>query len=364
MAESNKCATCGKSVFAMEALRVDKSLFHKSGCFKCLHCGCGLRAGNYAGIKGKYYCKPHFKQLFALKGDYASAFGEEKPGEKWAREKSGSPGPQRPDSAHDSSEQSTTAEIAATSSASTPPADRRPTSRLAVAAEVLPAPQPTAAAEVVATSSTGAGADAPSEHEGAAAAVAASSESPQPQTTVDVAYNATSADAAVACATPPLQSTSADVVATSSTSGVEHRSHTPADGTASPKIPSSPQVVASSASPSLSPSLSPGTRRALSATSKNRASVRLQQLKLNGLTMEDFELAQEKFRKYDVDGNGTIDREEFSVIVDELNPNKGAMFRKRTAEMLFNRFDTDKSGDLDEIEFLAVYSELLLASGK
>jgi len=29
-----------------------------------------LKLGNYAALEGKFYCKPHFKQLFALKGNY------------------------------------------------------------------------------------------------------------------------------------------------------------------------------------------------------------------------------------------------------------------------------------------------------
>eukprot|EP01105_Mastigella_eilhardi_P012061 TRINITY_DN2775_c0_g1_i1.p1 TRINITY_DN2775_c0_g1~~TRINITY_DN2775_c0_g1_i1.p1 ORF type:complete len:265 (+),score=71.88 TRINITY_DN2775_c0_g1_i1:90-884(+) len=86
---SGKCAFCGKAVYAMEALHVDKAVFHKSGCFRCLHCKSTLSPGSYASLGGKFYCKPHFKQLFALKGDYSRAFGEEKPADKWAREKNG-----------------------------------------------------------------------------------------------------------------------------------------------------------------------------------------------------------------------------------------------------------------------------------
>jgi hypothetical protein len=33
-----------------------------------------LKLGNYAAISGRYYCKPHFKQLFALKGNYTEGF--------------------------------------------------------------------------------------------------------------------------------------------------------------------------------------------------------------------------------------------------------------------------------------------------
>lgn len=33
---------------------------------------------------GVYYCKPHFKQLFALKGNYDEGFGKEQHKKKWA----------------------------------------------------------------------------------------------------------------------------------------------------------------------------------------------------------------------------------------------------------------------------------------
>ena len=39
--------------------------------------------GNYAALKGKFYCKPHFKQLFAEKGNYDEGFGDEQHKKKW-----------------------------------------------------------------------------------------------------------------------------------------------------------------------------------------------------------------------------------------------------------------------------------------
>jgi hypothetical protein len=30
--------------------------------------------GNYAALNGVFYCKPHFKQLFAVKGNYTDGF--------------------------------------------------------------------------------------------------------------------------------------------------------------------------------------------------------------------------------------------------------------------------------------------------
>jgi hypothetical protein len=33
-----------------------------------------LQLGNYAALNGVFYCKPHFKQLFAVKGNYSDGF--------------------------------------------------------------------------------------------------------------------------------------------------------------------------------------------------------------------------------------------------------------------------------------------------
>lgn len=38
---------------------------------------------------GKLYCKPHFKQLFASKGNYNEGFGKAKLTHEWAANKSG-----------------------------------------------------------------------------------------------------------------------------------------------------------------------------------------------------------------------------------------------------------------------------------
>ncbi|KAJ3321721.1 hypothetical protein HDU93_003186 [Gonapodya sp. JEL0774] len=35
-----------------------------------------MKVGTFAFNAGKYYCKPHFKQLFAVKGNYTGGFGE------------------------------------------------------------------------------------------------------------------------------------------------------------------------------------------------------------------------------------------------------------------------------------------------
>lgn len=77
------CAVCTKAVYLTEKLAADGVVFHKS-CFKCSQCAKTLSLGNYASLEGVYYCKPHFKQLFALKGNYSEGFGLQKPQEIWA----------------------------------------------------------------------------------------------------------------------------------------------------------------------------------------------------------------------------------------------------------------------------------------
>ncbi|KXS10042.1 hypothetical protein M427DRAFT_159899 [Gonapodya prolifera JEL478] len=79
---SPKCPACGKSVYPMEELRVDEARFHKS-CFRCTECKGVLSAGKFAALDGKYYCTHHFKQLFALKGNYNEGFGTEPHKNKW-----------------------------------------------------------------------------------------------------------------------------------------------------------------------------------------------------------------------------------------------------------------------------------------
>merc|ERR1712000_726340 len=77
-----KCSVCGKSVYAMDKMVADGIIFHKN-CMKCEHCKKTLGLGNFAALNGKYYCKPHFKQLFQAKGNYSDGFGEEAPTAKW-----------------------------------------------------------------------------------------------------------------------------------------------------------------------------------------------------------------------------------------------------------------------------------------
>eukprot|EP00232_Nephroselmis_pyriformis_P005986 CAMPEP_0182912252 /NCGR_PEP_ID=MMETSP0034_2-20130328/37413_1 /TAXON_ID=156128 /ORGANISM="Nephroselmis pyriformis, Strain CCMP717" /LENGTH=239 /DNA_ID=CAMNT_0025048911 /DNA_START=74 /DNA_END=789 /DNA_ORIENTATION=+ len=72
---STKCATCTKTVYPMEMITANGENYHKQ-CFKCAQCGGTLKPTNFNAIDGKTYCKPHFMQLFALKGNYS--MGDEK----------------------------------------------------------------------------------------------------------------------------------------------------------------------------------------------------------------------------------------------------------------------------------------------
>ncbi|XP_078662225.1 uncharacterized protein LOC144906126 isoform X7 [Branchiostoma floridae x Branchiostoma belcheri] len=80
---SDKCKTCGKRVYPVEKLVADKNIYHNT-CFKCAECNRTLRVGTYASIDGAIYCKPHFQQLFKLKGNYDEGFGKERAVKKWS----------------------------------------------------------------------------------------------------------------------------------------------------------------------------------------------------------------------------------------------------------------------------------------
>jgi len=77
------CLVCQKKVYQMDKLDADGKIFHKN-CFKCDHCKKNLTLGSYAALNGKFYCKPHYTQLFKLKGNYNEGFGNEKLTAKWA----------------------------------------------------------------------------------------------------------------------------------------------------------------------------------------------------------------------------------------------------------------------------------------
>lgn len=48
------------------------------------------RLGNFAALQGKLFCKPHFKQLFKLKGNYDEGFGRQQHKRNWDSKANGS----------------------------------------------------------------------------------------------------------------------------------------------------------------------------------------------------------------------------------------------------------------------------------
>jgi hypothetical protein len=83
----NGCGVCSKVVYAMEKLEADGAVYHKN-CFRCKQCNKAVSLGEYAALQGKIFCKPHFKQLFKLKGNYNEGFGTEQHKMKWIRSES------------------------------------------------------------------------------------------------------------------------------------------------------------------------------------------------------------------------------------------------------------------------------------
>ena len=53
----------------MERMSANGFFFHRT-CFRCSHCNCQLKIGGYSlskgdgGTKGKFFCTPHYRQLF------------------------------------------------------------------------------------------------------------------------------------------------------------------------------------------------------------------------------------------------------------------------------------------------------------
>jgi len=70
----------------MEKLEAGGKVFHKT-CFRCSHCKCILRMDTFTSNRGVLFCKPHFKQLFKLKGNYDEGFGYETQKREWEKSK-------------------------------------------------------------------------------------------------------------------------------------------------------------------------------------------------------------------------------------------------------------------------------------
>jgi len=82
---SDKCYFCQKKVYLMERQSAEGVFFHRS-CFKCHHCQMQLKVGNYSysrgagDEKGRFYCTPHFRQLF-LSNPEAINYGRQREGQ-------------------------------------------------------------------------------------------------------------------------------------------------------------------------------------------------------------------------------------------------------------------------------------------
>lgn len=68
----SKCHICSKTVYAMEFVGASDRAFHK-GCFRCLTCNCALKPTDYCTIDDKFYCTPHYTQLFLRNTNYVAA---------------------------------------------------------------------------------------------------------------------------------------------------------------------------------------------------------------------------------------------------------------------------------------------------
>lgn len=66
----DKCCACNKTVYPLEKVSVENTCYHKN-CFRCVYGGCRISLAGYAALEGKLYCKPHYSQLFASKGNYS-----------------------------------------------------------------------------------------------------------------------------------------------------------------------------------------------------------------------------------------------------------------------------------------------------
>lgn len=80
----NLCVVCEKPAYAMEKMEADGLRYH-TWCFRCCHCNKAVKAGNYAALNGKIYCKPCFMTLFKKNGNYANGFGHEQHKMKWIK---------------------------------------------------------------------------------------------------------------------------------------------------------------------------------------------------------------------------------------------------------------------------------------
>ncbi|KAL8593451.1 hypothetical protein ACOMHN_053501 [Nucella lapillus] len=82
-----KCGACQKTVYVMEKIEIEKHSYHKS-CFRCSHCHCVLTPKTFAINNTVMFCTNHYKQLFAMKGNYDEGFGNDQHKKRWKSEPS------------------------------------------------------------------------------------------------------------------------------------------------------------------------------------------------------------------------------------------------------------------------------------
>ncbi|KAK2164156.1 hypothetical protein LSH36_68g11000 [Paralvinella palmiformis] len=64
--KTEKCATCGKSVYAAERMEAGGNVYHKL-CFKCATCKMPLKLNNYQQNEGKLLCKTDYQKEILAK---------------------------------------------------------------------------------------------------------------------------------------------------------------------------------------------------------------------------------------------------------------------------------------------------------
>ncbi|KAL8154207.1 hypothetical protein V2J09_011967 [Rumex salicifolius] len=66
----DKCVACKRTVYPIEKVAVDGSVYHRS-CFRCVHGGCMVSPSNYVAHDQRLYCRHHHSQLFKQKGNFS-----------------------------------------------------------------------------------------------------------------------------------------------------------------------------------------------------------------------------------------------------------------------------------------------------
>jgi len=83
------------------------------------------------------------------------------------------------------------------------------------------------------------------------------------------------------------------------------------------------------------------------------------------LTPQQLEDAKAKFKQYDKDSSGTIDKEELTALLSEtMSKRMAPLMVKRYVDAQFQMYDRDGSGSISLDEFLALYQKMFLEENK